>query len=132
MGKKLVTTRVTINGETLAAATEREGEDALTRCMAVRNLDLWVEREGSALAVLANGERAWVMFLRHAGDPGFSSRDPAYAGPEDVIMAFRLANGQVDEYPLGWTVPRYEALRAARHFLLTGERPPDVVWNDSG
>ena len=46
--------------------------------------EVWLEagNDGPALAMLVNGERAWLMYLRdREGDLGLSSRNPAYSGP---------------------------------------------------
>lgn len=57
------------------------------------------------------------MYLRSdEGDPGYSTRNPDYAGPEDAKIEYRLENGQVDEYPAAWNIPTPEALRALAHF----------------
>ena len=62
--------------------------------------EIWLHSPtGQMLAVLVNGDRAWLMFLRAEGDSGFSSRNPAYPGPDQATLEFRLSNGQVDAYP---------------------------------
>jgi hypothetical protein len=95
---------------------------------------LWLdtEDEGLVLGVLANGAHAWLMYLRHKdGDPGLVSRNPDYTGPEDDTMEFELSNGQVDAYPVAWTLPLEQALAACEYFFETcGGRSPDILWHD--
>ena len=53
------------------------------------------------------------MYLRNdEGDPGYSTRNPDYTGPEDAKIEYRLENGQVDEYPVG--VEHYDTGSTAR------------------
>lgn len=72
------------------------------------------------------------MFLREAGDAGFTSRDPAYTGTAEAMLEFRLSNGQIDEYPASWTVSIEEARLAAERFFLRGDRDPSLTWHDDG
>jgi hypothetical protein len=70
---------------------------------------------GPSLVALLNESIGWLMYLRHAdGDSGFCSRNPTF-GDSDVspdrafvsrfegvlvpVIEYRLANGQVDQYP---------------------------------
>ena len=88
--------------------------------------------DGPALAMLVNGAQAWLMYLRHQdGDPGFSSRHAEYNGPAEAPLEFLLSNGQMDEYPVVWTLPLEEAFGACEYFLLNhGGRSPAIVWYD--
>ena len=99
-----------------------------------RFLELWIEAaDGATLTALVNGDSGWLMYLRENGDPGFSSRNPAYAGPADGTIRYRLDNGQVDECPARRALPLGDVKSALRHFLLTGAAAPWIVWqNDSG
>jgi hypothetical protein len=67
---------------------------------------------------------------RESGDPGFSSRNPAYAGPEGAVLDYVLENGQRDEYPAAWALPVATVERALAHFRETGERAPFVDWHE--
>jgi hypothetical protein len=94
--------------------------------------EVWLYRDtGEALAILINGDRGWLMFLRYDGDPGFHSINPDDDSPEDVVMDFFLSNGQCDEYPIRWTYPTETVLQAAEHFFVSGERAPFIHWVDS-
>ncbi|MBU2853023.1 hypothetical protein HF928_03035 [Acidithiobacillus ferriphilus] len=91
----------------------------------------WTHRpEGQALCALINGDRGWLMFLRSEGDAGMSSRDPAYVGAPDAEMEFQLTNGQVDRYPVAWTLPIQDIERAIEFFKAYGEPAPFVSWHD--
>ncbi len=96
--------------------------------------EVWLDagEEGPALAMLVNAEHAWLMYLRdHDGDPGFSSRNPHYAGPPDALMKFMLVNGQGDQYPVVWTLSLEQAVGACEYFVATqGSRSPDIVWHN--
>ena len=61
------------------------------------------------------------MFLRSEGDAGMSSRDPAYVGAPDAEMEFQLTNGQVDRYPVAWTLPIQDIERAIEFFNVNGD-----------
>lgn len=109
--------------------TRAELDDAL-RPARPQFLELRVETpDGAALYALLNGDSGWLMYLRENGDAGFSSRNPAYAGPSDSVIQYRLDNGQLDEYPASWALPVEEVKNAIRHFLRTGEPAPWIVWH---
>lgn len=99
-----------------------------------RFLEVWAERaDTSAMFALVNGDLGWLMYIRESGDPGFSSRNPHYDGPAQATIEYRLENGQADEYPASWALPRAEIEKALDHFVVTGRPPPWVTWhNDSG
>jgi hypothetical protein len=82
------------------------------------------------LHVLVNGEAAWLMFLRHEGDAGFSTRNPDCAGSEKDVIEFYLSNGQRDEYPASWNITTIEALRALEYFFTDSKRAPWLAWHE--
>lgn len=96
--------------------------------------EIWLDagEDGPALAMLVNSERARLMYLRdREGDPGLSSRNPTYSGPSDALMEFVLDNGQLDEYPIAWTLPTEHAMAACEYFVATrGGCSPEIVWHD--
>ena len=93
--------------------------------------EIWVAGpQGRSLCALVDGEVGWLMVLREPGDAGFSSRNPAYAGPVDAGIDFMLANGQRDKYPAAWTYPVETVMRAVAYFRSTGRRPPFIAWHD--
>jgi hypothetical protein len=85
---------------------------------------------GAALCALLHDDRGWLMHLPDPGAAGASSRDSDYDGPRDAMLDFRLSNGQVDSYPVAWTLPRETIERALAYFRRTGERPPFITWHE--
>jgi hypothetical protein len=94
--------------------------------------DVWFVREdGKILNAFVNGDRAWLMYRLDESDAGFSSRDPSYAGPQNAVLPYLLtSNGQLDEYPVSWTIALDEAIRAVEYFVQTGENAPWITWHD--
>jgi hypothetical protein len=112
--------------------------------------EIWVsvDQGGPSLCALMNTNVGWLMYLRHDdGDTGFSSRNPMFdesdamlgglvfdglVGGEHVpVIAYRLSNGQGDEYPASWALPEREIMRALEYFIEhEGRRPPFVKWHD--
>ena len=86
--------------------------------------------QGASMSALINGDGGWLMYLRHPGDAGFSSRNAAYAGPADAEIEYRLENGQVDAYPASWTYPLADVMRALAHFREQGGPPGLILWHD--
>jgi len=94
-------------------------------------MEVWTERPGDgALCGLISGEIGWLMSLRAPGDAGFSSRNPAYAGPHDALIEDWLDNGQRDRSPASGAVDTATIVRALREFLETGAGPSGVAWHD--
>jgi hypothetical protein len=95
--------------------------------------EVWVELDdGQAMCALINGDRGWLTYQREIGDEGFHSVNPAYDGPPDAAIDYRLDNGQMDEYPAAWAVPLADIERALA-FFRREQRPPGFInWhNDS-
>ncbi len=87
--------------------------------------------EDAALSALINDDSGWLMYLPGEDNPeGYSSRDPTYTGPHDAMMEFELSNGQVDEYPVRWTLPTEMVLRALEHYFKHNELPPWITWHN--
>lgn len=79
--------------------------------------EIWLSADsGEQLCALLNGEIGWLLYLRFAGDPGYSSRNPAVSSGE--LMTFCLSNGECDEFPRAWTYPM-DTLRVAMASFLT-------------
>jgi Immunity protein Imm1 len=99
----------------------------------LRYREVWVDAsDGQALCALINGDVGWLMYLRRKGDPGFSSRNPEYAGPGNATIDYILSNGQRDEYPASWALPILEVERALEYFRDHNRPAPFVTWhNDS-
>src|SRR5580693_3722447 len=86
--------------------------------------------DGQHLHALINDDRGWLMYLREGGDSGSSSRNPAYDGPVDAEIEYRLDNGQHDFYPASWALPIAEVRRALEYFERQHKRPPFVAWHE--
>ena len=123
-----------LDNRAVSITTVGELRQELTRVHQQQWSEVWLDagEEGPALAMVVNGVHAWLMYLRnHHGDPGLSSRNPSYTGPAEVTLEFRLSNGQMDEYPVAWTLPLEEACAACEYFVLSqGCQPPAIIWHD--
>ena len=119
--------------ERRAALTESRRR-MLARIPGTGFVEVWVMHgRFPALCALLNGDRGWLTCLRYEGDAGFSSRNPAYAGPPDAEIEFMLSNYQLNRHPAAWTYSREEILAAVRTFADTRRCPPELTWfNDSG
>jgi hypothetical protein len=94
--------------------------------------EVWMQHAAGwpAIGALINGEAAWLMYVRHEGDAGFSTRNPQYAGPEKAVIEYYLSSGQRDEYPASWNITTAEALRGLEYFLEEEAMAPWLHWND--
>jgi hypothetical protein len=94
--------------------------------------EVWMQHPAGwpAIGALINGEAAWLTFVGHEGDAGFSTRNPQYAGPPKAIIEYYLSNGQRDEYPAAWNISTAEALRALAYFLTEEAMAPWLTWQD--
>jgi Immunity protein Imm1 len=94
--------------------------------------EVWLQHADGwpAIGALINGEAAWLTYVRHEGDAGFSTRNPQYAGPAKAQIEYYLSNGQRDEYPASWNISVTEALRALEHFLEEETMAPWLSWQD--
>ena len=86
---------------------------------------------GSMLYVLINGEYGWLMYLRYKGDAGFSSRNLDFEN-DDTEIEFLLSNGQLDHYPISWTLPIAIVEKAILYFEKEDMMPPFITWHEDG
>jgi hypothetical protein len=113
------------NVEQLSAALKEAGNSLF--------YEVWLSFPdgGPALCALINGEAAWLMYLPNdEGQPGCSTRNPDYTGPEDARIEYRLGNGQVDQYPAAWNITTQQAVRALEHFVTNPKPAPWLVWHN--
>lgn len=118
---------LTLHGETLDAHAVDHRHEALARARDRHAFELWASMEGGpSMSMLRNGRHAWLMYLREPGDSGFwSVGDATRSG----VVAFRLSNGQVDEYPLAWCIDVERGLQAVEAFCAwAGAMPGGVDW----
>jgi len=94
--------------------------------------EIWMQHAANwpSISALINGEAAWLMYMRHDGDAGFSTRNPNYSGPPKAVIEYYLANGQRDEYPASWNITTSEAMRALEYFFLKEEMAPLLTWHE--
>jgi len=97
-------------------------------------VEIWVDHgDYPSLCALIHGDSGWLMYLRYNGDAGFSTRNLGYTGPKDAVIDYYLSNGQRDEYPASWALPKERLLEAVECFASRGESPEWITWfNDSG
>ena len=129
-----VTTRVTIDGHTYAVDDPEDVVRLLDGAEPVEVAEVLLERDDGALLLLMLSEpRAVLVYQRRAGDPqdaGQIARDPRYRMDADTFVEIRFSSGRIDRHPIGESVPRADALRAAEHFVATGGRAPWIAWLD--
>ena len=127
---------VLIDGRAIESQDPRDVRHALLATAARPFSEIWLSVNGGpAMALLKSGERVLCLFVRHHGDPGFTSRRPlrekkSAASDELEFRVGKSGGAERSRFPENWTVPLFVALRAADEFLRTGERPPQIVWHD--
>src|SRR5215467_1220134 len=141
---------LTVNGHASRIGSVAEFRRELAPFAAEQFREIWLSMDsgGPILGALMNTNVGWLTYLRHdEGDPGYSSRNPMYdksdamlsglvfdglVGGEHVpVIAYRLSNGQEDEFPAGWALPEPDVRRALEYFIEhEGRRPPFVQWHD--
>jgi hypothetical protein len=96
--------------------------------------EIWIHFDPyPGVFALLNDHFGWLMYMRYEGDPGFSSRNPIYAGSPNTNLTYQLSNGQEDEYPASWAFPIETILHALRLFATSRTFPVEIQWfNDSG
>lgn len=93
--------------------------------------EIWINAEdGSSMCALINGDVGWLMYLRHSGDTGFSSRNPNYTGDPSSEIDYILSNGQQDWYPAAWALPVEKVREALEYFRAKNKAPPFIHWHD--
>ena len=123
---------LTLNGESYEVASLGGLRYHLPKISERQFCEAWLYAESGwpAVCALVNGEAAWLLFLRHDGDSGFSTRNPDFAGPNGAVIEYFLSNGQRDEYPAEWNITTAEAVRALEHFLEKEEMAPWLHWQE--
>lgn len=123
---------LTLNGESYEVASLGGLRYHLPKVFHKQFCEIWLYADSGwpAICALVNSSSAWLMFLRHEGDSGYSTRNPNYAGPKDALVEYFLSNGQRDEYPAEWDITTAEALRALEHFLEKQEMAPWLQWHE--
>lgn len=91
--------------------------------------EIFIELEdGQVMTALINGKIGWLMYLRYEGDAGFSSRSSDKQ--ETGVETFMFSNGEVDNFPLSWTIPIEKIYKAIEYSEVNKEKPPFILWNE--
>jgi hypothetical protein len=122
--------KVTFNGVDQPFASIEEFSLALDRFDLEPRFELWIScNEGPSLAMLRNGDHAWLTYLRFNGDSGVTSRGDQQ---KQGVCSYVLSNGQIDEYPLSWCVNLEECYKAFAYFFVNdGARYDFIAWRES-
>jgi Immunity protein Imm1 len=120
-----------INDEQVDVGSGDKLRDILRKYETTQFREIWLRVPGGpSLAALMNRDMGWLMYLRESGDAGFSSRNPDFAGGDKTVIEYKLANGQLDEYPANWALGENDVLKALEHFLECRSRPTFITWYD--
>ncbi|TIV65403.1 MAG: hypothetical protein E5V89_28005 [Mesorhizobium sp.] len=122
--------RVTFNGVVQSYEALEDFAPALSRYDQVQQFELWISASGGqSISMLRNGDNAWLMYLRFEGDSGSVTQG---AQDTDAMCSYTLANGQIDEYPLSWSVPIKRCYEAIAYFFRSGGgRYELVAWQEA-
>ena len=121
---------VTFNGKQQEVSSIEQFGVALDRFDQVGEFEVWLSAsQGQAICMLRNGSNAWLMYLRHDGDTGFTSNaETSRTG----VASYTLSNGQVDEYPLSWCIEVEQCYKALAYFFANeGGKPEWVPWHEN-
>ena len=94
------------------------------------DFELWLNlTDGPALCMLRHADAAWLLYLNHESDSGYTSiGNPQAHGS----VQYRLSNGQVDEYPAAWCLDVEDCYKALVYFFVNeGLRPDWIKWQES-
>jgi hypothetical protein len=124
--------KLILNNEEREVSSPEELRTNLGAISRTQFSEIWMHASTNwpAICALINGDSAWLMFMRHEGDAGFSTRNPNYAGPPQAVIEYYLSNGQRDEYPASWNITAAEAVRALEYFLEGSAIAPWLHWHE--
>ena len=126
--------QVLLDAQEMSVPTAKDLRQCLEQVRQQQFSELWLIAgdDGPSLTMLVNGAYAWLMFLQNQDDVGFHSLNLSYHGSAELRMKFQLSNGQMDEYPVAWTLALEDAFDACEYFMTTqGGRSPAITWEDS-
>lgn len=120
---------VTFNEQQQDISSIEEFCAALDRFDRVEQFELWLRSShGQSISMLRNEANAWLMYFRHGGDSGLTSQGNASRADTG---AYRLGNGQVDEYPLSFCIDVEQCYKALAYFFVNdGGKPEWVSWQE--
>lgn len=89
--------------------------------------EVWIEGKAqSKLCVMTNESKAFFMYLRFDGDSGFRSNNRF--ADIDQLQAFKLSNGQTDEYPETWLADKDKVRDVILTYYDTGNMASAIEW----
>jgi hypothetical protein len=121
---------VLINKKPTNCLSLAEFSQLLDEIDSLPNAEVWLSSPNGPLICLLKSEgNTFLMYLRHTRDHGFTSVGD---GSREGKFHVRLANGQVDEYPLAWCLdPEFAYKGLAYFFVNGGEKSPYIQWRES-
>jgi len=121
--------KVLFNGIELACLSTEGLDPTLDRVDLEPQFELWIScHDGPSLAMLRNGDHAWLMCLRFDGDSGLVSQGDQH---QQGVCSYTLSNGQIDEYPRSWCLSLEACYQAIAHFFAhDGARDARVTWQE--
>lgn len=97
----------------------------------VNHFELWLFTPdgGPSICMRRENENSLLMYLRHQGDPGFVSLGDS---DRSGYVTYTLNNGQTDEYPMSYCIPREDCYKGLAYFFASdGQRPLWLKWASS-
>ncbi|TDK66400.1 Imm1 family immunity protein [Sapientia aquatica] len=120
---------ITFNDQPQEITTIQELGDAIDRFDQESQFEIWANvQNGPAMCMLRSGSNSFLMYLREAGDSGFTSR-----GTQDQVgnTTYLLSNGQLDDYPRSWSIDVEQCYKAISYFFVNGGTKPDWIhWHE--
>jgi hypothetical protein len=119
--------KIQFNGTAVLITTIEQLGAALDEWDRVPELELWISADPfPTMCMLRNGKHAWLMYMRSEDDTVHSIGK--YVG--NGLCRFRLANGQLDDYPLSWCIDVEQCYKAVSYFYVNqGMAPTWIDWS---
>lgn len=119
--------KMQFNSGTVTITSLEQLGAALDEYDLISEFELWMSAEPfPSMGMFRNGKHAWLMHMTSEGDSAHSVG--THVG--DGVCNFRLANGQVDEYPLSWCIEVEQCYKAISYFYVNqGTAPAWINWS---
>ena len=119
-----------INGHTWPITADTDLAPLYDTLQSNEMLEISLQRcANTNMMALVNADRGLLVHNRVEPWESWSSRDPLLRESHEVATAFKLHNGQVDEFPIGWTLPRNSIAAYLELFWKTGKRLNAESWH---
>jgi hypothetical protein len=103
------------NGTAIPITSLEQLGTVFDECDLASEFELWVSVDRfPSMCMLRNGNHAWLMHVR--GEDKSAHSIGKYEGND--VCCFRLANGQLDEYPLSWCIDIEQCYKAIAYFYV--------------